>query len=123
MADKDLFSQVNRPEDPDNMTSLEKKHLPVIEAPDKAGAGEAIQVLVEVGRLLGHPNEIGHHIEFIDLYEDDVYLARVDFTAAKVNPKATFEVMLKKNGRLRAFSSCNLHGVWEGEKTIAVGYV
>jgi desulfoferrodoxin (superoxide reductase-like protein) len=36
MAEKDLFSQVNRPEDPDNMTDLEKKHLPVIDAPDKA---------------------------------------------------------------------------------------
>ena len=120
MAAKDLFSQVNRPEDPDNMTDLEKKHFPVIDAPDKASAGEAIQVSVEVGKLLAHPNEPGHHIEFIDLYENDVYLARVDFTGAKVNPKVSFEVMLKEGGRLRAFSSCNLHGVWEGDKLISI---
>ena len=120
MAEKDLFSQVNRPEDPDNMTDLEKKHLPVIDAPDRVSAGETIQVSVEVGKLLAHPNEAGHHIEFIDLYENDVYLARVDFTGAKVNPKATFDVMFEKGGTLRAFSSCNLHGVWEGDKPISI---
>jgi len=120
MAEKDLFSQVNRPEDPDNMTDLEKKHLPVIDAPDKASAGETIQVSVEVGKLLAHPNEPTHHIEFIDLYEDEVYLTRADFTGGKVNPKVTFEVMLRKGGRLRAFCSCNLHGVWEGDKPISI---
>ena len=120
MAEKDLFSQVNRPEDPDNMTDLEKKHLPVIDAPDKASAGETIQVSVEVGKLLAHPNEPTHHIEFIDLYEDEVYLTRADFTGGKVNPKVTFEVMLTKGGRLRAFCSCNLHGVWEGDKPISI---
>ncbi|MFQ6067430.1 MAG: class II SORL domain-containing protein [bacterium] len=120
MAEIDFFSQVNRPEDPDNMTDLEKKHLSVIDAPDKVNAGETVQVSVEVGKLLAHPNEPAHHIEFIDLYEDDVYLARVDLTGGKVNPKVTFEVMLKKGGRLRAFSSCNLHGVWEGDKVISI---
>jgi len=120
MAEKDLFSQVNRPEDPDNMTDLEKKHLPVIDAPGKTSAGETIQVSVEVGKLLAHPNELAHHIEFIDLYEDEVYLTRADFTGGKVNPKVTFEVMLKKGGRLRAFCSCNLHGVWEGDKLISI---
>ena len=121
MAEKDLFGQVIRPEDPDNMTDLEKKHIPVIDAPDKASAGEAIQVSVEVGKLLAHPNEVGHHIEFIDLYENDVYLARADFTGVKVNPKVSFEVMLEKGGRLRAFCSCNLHGIWEGDKLISIG--
>ena len=120
MAEKDLFSQVNRPDDPDNMTDLDKKHLPVIDAPDKASAGETIQVSVEVGKLLAHPNEPTHHIEFIDLYEDEVYLTRADFTGGKVNPQVTFEVMLKKGGRLRAFCSCNLHGVWEGDKLISI---
>lgn len=120
MAEKDLFSQVNRPEDPDNMTDLEKKHLPVIDAPDKASAGETIQVSVEVGKLLAHPNEPTHHIEFIDLYEDEVYLTRADFTGGKVNPQVTLEMMLRKGGRLRAFCSCNLHGVWEGDKPISI---
>ncbi|MCK4926790.1 class II SORL domain-containing protein [Candidatus Aerophobetes bacterium] len=121
MAEKNLFSQVNRPEDPNNMTDLEKKHLPVIDAPDRASAGEAIQVSVQVGKLLAHPNEAGHHIEFIDLYENDVYLTRVDFTGGKVNPRAIFEVMLEIGGTLRAFSSCNLHGVWGGDKPISIG--
>jgi superoxide reductase len=55
MGEKDLSSQVNRPDDPDNMTDLEKKHLSVIDAPDKVGVGEAIRVPVEVGKLLAHP--------------------------------------------------------------------
>ena len=90
-------------------------------SPNNVPSPETIQVSVEVGRLLAHLNEAGHHIEFIDLCENDVYMARADFTGGKVNPKATFEVMLRTGGRLGAFSSCDLHGVWQGNKSISIG--
>ena len=116
----DLFADINHPKDPDNMTDLEKKHLPVIQAPESAKLGECIKVTVEVGKLLAHPNEPGHHIEFIDLYEDRCFVARVDLTAARSCPKVTVCIALRKNGLLRVFESCNLHGVWEGTRQVAV---
>ena len=118
--DKDILSGVNTPEDINNPTDMEKKHTPIIDAPDSASIGQPITVAVEVGKLLKHPNEPAHHIEWIDLYEDKLYLARTDFTGGKVNPKITFEVCLKTSGNLRAFARCNLHGVWEGSRKINV---
>lgn len=116
----DLFAQVNRPKDPANMADLEKKHLPVLTAPEKVKAGECFDVTVEVGKLLAHPNEPGHHIEFVDLYEDKVFLCRADLSAVRSCPTVTFCICLQKGGLLRAFDSCNLHGVWEETKDIAV---
>jgi superoxide reductase len=118
--EKDLLAGVNIPEDINNLTDTEKKHLPVIDAPDSTSMGTPFNVTVEVGKLLKHPNEPAHHIEWLDLYEDRLYLARADFTAGKVNPKVTFEISLKKGGTLRAFANCNLHGVWEGNRKINV---
>ena len=118
--DKDLLSGVNVPVDANNLTDTEKKHVPVIGAPDSVSEGQPVNVTVEVGKTLNHPNEPGHHIEWLDLYEDKLYLSRADFTGGKVNPKVTFEVSLRKSGILRAFACCNLHGVWEGDKKIDV---
>lgn len=69
---KDFFTEVNTPADPDNMTDLEKKHIPVITAPDKVKPGECFEVTVEVGKLVAHPNETTHFIEFLDLYAGHV---------------------------------------------------
>ena len=117
---EDLLADVNKPKDINNLTDLEKKHLPVIEAPDEAAAGEPFEVTIEVGKLLAHPNEPGHHIEFIDLYLDRVFVARVDLAAVKACPRITLPVALSRGGVLRAFACCNLHGVWEGTREIAI---
>jgi len=117
-----LFCQVNRPKDMSNMTDLEKKHLPVISVPDTIKADEPFEVTVEVGKLLAHPNENGHFIEFIDLYADDVFLARLDLTAVTTQPTMKVPVVLPHTVKttLRAFERCNLHGSWEGTKEITV---
>ncbi len=117
----DLFARVNEPKDWANPTDLEKKHIPVIRAPDRVKAGEAFEVTVEVGALLTHPNELAHFIEFIELYAGHVYLARVDFTAKTTCPVAKVSLVLPRDlGPLRAFARCNLHGVWGASRPIAV---
>lgn len=122
MALQDLFSQINKPKDPNNMMDPEKKHIPVITAPDSVKPGKCFEVVVEVGKLLAHPNEIGHSIQFIELYAGHVYLARMDFTACTTCPIMKVCISLDKDpGPLRAFERCNLHGVWESSKPITVG--
>ena len=117
----DLFCGVNKAADPANGTDLEKKHTPVITAPDQVKKGECFDVTVEVGKLLAHPNARDHFFGVIELYAEDTYLGRQEFTPVTTCPVARFCVSLDHgHGRLRAFASCNLHGVWEGEKPLAV---
>ena len=119
---KDLFAQVNTPDDPNNPTDLEKKHIPVITAPDQVEPGECFEVTVEVGKLLKHPNEPAHFIEFIELYAGRVYLARMHFTAKTTCPVMKACLSLEKDcGSLRAFGRCNIHGVWAAAKPVKTG--
>ena len=121
LTSQDLLAGVNRPLDPNNLTDLEKKHLPIITAPDRVKAGEWFDVAVEVGKLLEHPNEQGHFIRFIDLYAGDKYLSRLSVAAGTTWPVLKARVRLCKNlGPLRALDVCNLHGAWEGAKDIEV---
>jgi len=116
-----LFGGVNRPADPRKLTDLEKKHLPVISAPDSVKAGQCFEITVEVGKLLAHPNENGHFIEFVELYADEIYLARADLTAVTTCPAVRFCVALGGAVKeLRAYDRCNLHGVWVSTAPIAV---
>ena len=120
-CEDNLFCGVNTVKDPQAMTDLEKKHLPVITAPKKVGKGECFEVIVEVGKLLAHPNEPGHYIEFIELYADHTYLGRMDFTAKTTCPIMKFCIALDHtHGTLRAFERCNLHGTWAGQVDIEV---
>ncbi len=119
-----LFCQVNHPKDMNAMTDLEKKHTPVITVPDVIKAGESFEVSVEVGKLLAHPNEPGHFIEWIDLYANYVFLARLDLTAVTTRPVLKAQVTLPhgmEKVTLRAFERCNLHGAWEGTREVSVG--
>ena len=116
----DLLQQLNKVADPANMTELEMKHHPVISCPDSVKADEPFECTVHVGKEKAHPNEAAHHIEFIDLYLDELFMCRVDLQARKSNPKVTFEIMLQQPGALKAYDSCNIHGVWVSEKKMSI---
>lgn len=120
-CEEDLFCGVNAVKDCENMTDLEKKHLPVITAPKSVRKGECFEVTVEVGKLMQHPNEPGHYIEFIELYANHTYLSRMDLTARRTCPvMKTCASLDHTHGKLRAFAHCNLHGTWEGNADIEV---
>lgn len=105
-------STINQAKDIANMTDLEKKHVPMIHVSGTPRAGEPIEVTVWVGEQLAHPSDSDHHIEFIDLYLDDMFIARCDLTWGYTTPKACFNIKLDRPGNLRAFERCNLHGDW-----------
>jgi superoxide reductase len=77
--------------------------------------------MIEVGKHMQHPNEPSHYIEFIELYADDTYLARLDLTARMTGPVMKVSVALDHiHEKLRAFAHCNLHGTWEGQAEITI---
>lgn len=83
---KDVFCDVNFVNNPENASDLKKNHVPVITAPERAKKNEGFEVRIEVGKLLKHPNENGYFIQFIELYADDTFLTRIDFTAKTTSP-------------------------------------
>jgi superoxide reductase len=111
----DIFCGVNTVKDKENMTDLEKKHTPVIDAPEKVNKGELFEVTVEVGRYMKHPNTLGHFIQWIELYSGNTFLGRAEFTPEFSDPKIKMVVMLKHGHPLIAVERCNLHGIWASE--------
>jgi len=115
MCEDDIFCGVNKAKSAsvDEMTDLEKKHTPVIEAPTKVKKGESFEVQVEVGKHLKHPKENAHYIEWIELYSGETFLARVDLVPKLTEPKVKLVVALDHAHPLIAKERCNLHGLWQ----------
>ena len=105
-------STMNTAKDVTNMSDLEKKHVPMIHIDGMPKQGEYFEVVVWLGEQMPHPMEMEHHIEFIDLYLDDMFIARCDLAWQNTYPKASFMVKLDRPGNLRAFERCNVHGDW-----------
>ena len=110
----DLFCGINKPKSArvEEMTDLDKKHTPVIDAPSKVKKGEPFEVFVEVGRHMKHPNENAHFIEWIELFSGQTFLARVDLVARLTEPKVRLVIALDHAHDLEARARCNLHGLW-----------
>ncbi len=120
-CNEDILCGVNLAKDAGNLTDLEKKHLPVIEAPEKVKKDGTFQVKIEVGKLLAHPNEPTHSIEWLELYCGDTFLGRMQYSGGSSYPVAIFSVKLSHaHGPLKVWAKCNTHGLWEGIKDIAV---
>lgn len=120
---QDILCGVNLPKDKNNLTELEKKHLPIIEAPDAVKQNEPFEVNIHVGGVDGieHPNEPGHFIEWVELYSGDTYIGRCHFNGGSSYPLAKFKLKLSHaHGPLKVWTKCNLHGIWESEKDIKV---
>jgi superoxide reductase len=113
------FKKVLRVTDPANLTETEQLHVPIIEAPNTAAAGEMFAVTVKVSKY-PHVMEAGHYIQFVDLYADQTFLSRVSFTPTAPRPKVTFFVDLTESTTLRATVFCNLHGFWESKRWIRI---
>ena len=116
-----------------------EKHVPAIECPDQVKADEAFNVTLTLGKEVAHPNTTEHHIRWIQLYfhaDGDKFpyqIANVEFNAhgesaegpnqgpAYTHHAATVSMKTKKPGTLHAVSLCNIHGLWENQKSITLG--
>ncbi|WP_027340642.1 class II SORL domain-containing protein [Halonatronum saccharophilum] len=99
-------------------SELEKKHIPIIEAPDKVNKDEFFEVKLKIGKI-DHPVDKDHFIQYVDLYAEFYHLGRANFTP-EAKAEATFKIKLKESCTLRAYELCNLHGQWESAKKIEV---
>ena len=116
----------------------QEKHVPVIEAPEKAKKGDHIIVEVSVGKDIPHPNTTEHHIRWIEVYflprgEKFPYqISRLEFTAhgestqgpntstIYTHPEIVIRFSADKSGTIMASSFCNIHGLWESSQEISI---
>ncbi len=115
-----------------------EKHVPVIEAPEKAKKGELIEVKVSVGKEVAHPNKTEHHIRWIDLYflpegaKFPYQIGKAEFCAhgasaegpdtstVYTNHSAVFSFKTEKPGTILASSFCNIHGLWQNSAEVGI---
>lgn len=115
-----------------------EKHVPVIDAPEAAKKEENFEITVSVGKEIAHPNTTEHHIAWIDVYfhaegaKFPYHLGRFEFlshgastegpntSSVFTHPQATFMFKTEKAGTIFAFSSCNVHGLWQNSHELRV---
>jgi superoxide reductase len=115
-----------------------EKHVPVIDAPDRVKKGEMFKVKVSVGKEIAHPNKTEHHIRWIMVYfkpgggSFPFQIGKAEFTAHGESTEGpdtssiythhavTLTFKTDKPGTLFAASYCNIHGLWQSSKEIAV---
>ncbi|MDD5254724.1 MAG: class II SORL domain-containing protein [Candidatus Omnitrophica bacterium] len=113
-----------------------EKHVPVIEAPQKAGKGELVSVTVAVGKEIPHPNTTEHHICWIAVYflpqaekfpyqignfefsSHGASAQGVNTSTVYTHPAVTCAFKTDKPGTIMAVSYCNIHGLWESSREI-----
>jgi superoxide reductase len=118
LSEEFSLTKLNKPADWTNLTVMDKKHVPIIEAPAKVKANTPFAVKIKVGGIDGveHPNTLSHWINWVALYAGERWICRAAF-APEMTDKyvVTFSVTLSASATLRAQLFCNLHGVWEGK--------
>lgn len=115
-----------------------EKHVPVIECPDSAKAGEFFAVKVSLGKAVAHPNTTEHHIRWIQLYflpdgaKAPFQVGNFEFTAhgesvdgpnkgpVYTHHEVSVSVRTAVPGTILALSYCNIHGVWQSSKAVKV---
>ena len=115
-----------------------EKHVPVIELADKVKGGEFFRLTVSVGKQIAHPNTTEHHIRWIQLFfkpEGEKFIVQVgnfEFSAhgesaaganegsVHTHHSVTATLKISKPGVLVAASLCNIHGLWENTRSIAL---
>ncbi len=106
-----------------------EKHVPVINAPESFKAGEVVEVNVNIGEEIAHPNTLEHHIGWIKVYflpeggKFPLELGEFEFNAhgefeTFTEPFATLRFKPETSGHLIATSYCNIHGLWENSQEL-----
>ncbi len=121
-----------------NADFKKEKHIPVIEAVDKVQKGEQIEVTINIGKEIPHPNTTQHHIEWISLFflpDGEKYPIQIgdltfsahgssiqgaDTSTVYTNHKGTLVFKTEKPGTLLASSFCNIHGLWQSSKRLDI---
>ena len=115
-----------------------EKHVPVIECSDRVTKSEIFEVKVSLGKEIAHPNTTGHHIRWLTIFFHAVgekfnyQVGHYEFNAhgesgegpdkgtVYTNHQVTASLKISKPGTIHVLAFCNIHGLWESSKDIAI---
>ncbi len=103
-----MNKEFNQAEDQED-SELAKKHIPIIELEDSENTAGVI-IEIKIGEIQ-HPSEDEHYINWIEIYDGKILLARAELSPAS-KARATF-YLNEKPIKLRVRGFCNIHGTWE----------
>jgi len=107
----DLFWKLNTEEASEDKI-MGEKHAPVITIPGTMKSGTSTKVRIHVGGGK-HPNTNEHHIQWVELRVNGLFVGRVDFSAVILEPEVEFSFVCPSGDmEISAVARCNLHGLW-----------
>ena len=119
-AFKENADAIKKPENPDELSEGDKKHIPQIVVVKECGLipdGSCTDVHVRVGEI-EHVMTPEHHIRYIDYYVDDAFVSRIWLSPDVCHPACALHLKLKEGQKITALENCNVHGNWVNETTV-----
>jgi len=107
---------VNQPENPQDLTDGDKKHLPVIQITACGLAEGCSDVHASIGSI-EHMMTPEHFITYVDYYLNEKFISRIWLSPENCKPITTLHVAAD-SGKITVIEHCNLHGNWMSEATI-----
>jgi len=117
-AEKDKFLQNDAifKESIQKSPEAEIKHVPDVTVDKNCSfipESSCMEVIVRIGKVM-HPMEEKHYIRFIDAYQNDNFIARMEFAPWGVFPAACF-YLKESGGKITIVENCSIHGYWKSE--------
>jgi superoxide reductase len=94
----------------------EIKHVPAVKVNkscDLIPESGCTEVIIRIGKVM-HPMEEKHYIRFIDAYQNDKFIARMELAPLGVYPAACF-YLKEAVGKITLVENCNIHGYWKSD--------
>ena len=116
----DARASIQLPADPDNLTDLEKLHVPKITIPPVVEDGSQAPIVVE----LDHPMDDDHYIKSIQILNfDDPIVIKGKFYFTPVNGEVYVGTQIRLDGgegKVWVIAECNQHGRWAANRSVKV---
>ncbi|MDQ1256273.1 MAG: superoxide reductase [Candidatus Hydrogenedentes bacterium] len=110
--DAEIFWRINTEAAADDKV-VGEKHAPIISFPEGMEKGKPGKVRIDVGGGK-HPNLNEHHIQWVELRINGMFIARAEFCPVVTQPIVEFTFTCPgRDCELSAIARCNLHGLWE----------
>jgi len=120
LVEVSLHKSVKRAVDPNNLSSLEKEHVPVVIGSRWYGAGSFKQVCrvtpqqpLMLAVWVHHEMTENHHIKAIAIGDGEKDLTRAYLSPNHSIPRMHLTVKLTESKTLKIHVCCSKHGCWE----------
>ena len=104
---------IKRPEDPENLTDGDMKHIPVMQVTECGLMEGCTDVHATVGEI-EHMMTKEHFISYVDYYLNYKFISRIWLSPEVCKPAVSMHLAVG-SGRVTVVEHCNLHGNWMAE--------